>query len=358
MLLLTPSRGLGGGIERVGELVEDCWPGPLRRVDLHDAARDGRVQAGAPAKAIFTLRACAAAASTRPGVVLSLHLGLLPAAAAAAAVGRSRLAVMGMGREAWSPMSRVDRGLLRRSAAVLAISPFTADWLAHRAGLARDDVRVVLLPVGPRFADIARAGRRTAPAEAGPLRLLTVSRITRECRYKGHYAVADGVAGLLAEGRAVHWTVVGDGDDLGELRAHCARLGLGEHAECRGRIDDDALLRAYAAADVLVLPSTADPHAVPPVGEGFGLVYAEAAAFGVPSVAARAGGGSSAFVVDGETGSTVPTEVPGALAAALARLQDAPAERLRLGDWARERVLRHHLPEHFRAALSEALTGG
>jgi phosphatidylinositol alpha-1,6-mannosyltransferase len=341
-LLLTPSRGLGGGIERVAESVEGCLEEGVRRIDLGGADLRSKLS--------FAVRACVAAVRQRPGVVVCLHVGLLPAALAAAAVGRARLAVFAMGREVWAPMSRWERRLLRRCSHVLAISPFTAEWLARRAALAPDAIVVVPLPVGDRFAEIARRGHR-APA-AGVLRLLTVSRVASESRYKSHFAIAEAVARL----RAVRWTVIGGGDDLPALRERCTDLGIGAIVELLGRVDDEELHRRYREADVFVLPSVAAPDADPPVGEGFGLVYAEAGAYGMPSIASASGGGSSAFVVDGDTGLTVRGASVPELVAAVERLRDHPELRMRLGENARRRVLAHHLPAHFAAALRDALT--
>jgi phosphatidylinositol alpha-1,6-mannosyltransferase len=72
--------------------------------------------------------------------------------------------------------------------------------------------------------------------------------------------------------------------------------------------------------------------------EGFGIVFLEAAACGVPQVAGRSGGADEA-VVHGSTGLVVddPSD-PGAVAAALRRLLTDDALRLRMGEASRRRV--------------------
>lgn len=94
---------------------------------------------------------------------------------------------------------------------------------------------------------------------------------------------------------------------------------------------------------------------MPPVGEGFGLVYAEAAALALPSVASGAGGGSVDLVEHGVTGLTVPPEDRAALAAAIVRLLRDGSLARRLGLAARKRVAERHTPEHFARALQNAL---
>jgi glycosyltransferase involved in cell wall biosynthesis len=69
--------------------------------------------------------------------------------------------------------------------------------------------------------------------------------------------------------------------------------------------------------------------------EGFGLVYLEAAAHGLPVVAHDVGGVADA-VIDGVTGLLVPPERPLQLAAAFEKLIHDPALRRRLGTAGRE----------------------
>src|SRR5438034_11698962 len=85
LLLLTPSSGFGGGIERVARAIELAWDGPLDRVDLYRSGRHAAPAGGRWAKGVFAAEALAAG-RRRPGIVLALHVGLLPVAAAASAV--------------------------------------------------------------------------------------------------------------------------------------------------------------------------------------------------------------------------------------------------------------------------------
>jgi phosphatidylinositol alpha-1,6-mannosyltransferase len=72
--------------------------------------------------------------------------------------------------------------------------------------------------------------------------------------------------------------------------------------------------------------------------EGFGIVFLEAAACGVPSVAGRSGGAHEA-VVDGETGFVVPPRDVSAVRAKLHALVNDPGLRLRMGTAARRRAV-------------------
>jgi glycosyltransferase involved in cell wall biosynthesis len=74
--------------------------------------------------------------------------------------------------------------------------------------------------------------------------------------------------------------------------------------------------------------------------EGFGIAYVEAAAAGVPSIAAGVGGVADA-VIDDVTGLLVPPSSPGAVARATLQVLGDPALRQRLGRNARANVERH-----------------
>ena len=243
---------------------------------------------------------------------------------------------------------------------MLAVSTFTARQLAERSHVPRDRIEVIPLPVAARF-----AGELHAPAGApgGPvdrpedsaIRLLSVARLDPDCRYKGVFDVAESLPEAAARGAAVSWTVVGGGADLGLLEDRCRELGIRDRVTLSGEVSEEELLAAYREADVFVLPSVSEPCAARPVGEGFGIVYAEAACFGVPSIASTRGGGALDLVEHEVSGLTAPPGDPHALAAAILRLAEDRELRRRLGDEARRRVAERHLPEHFAHALRSAL---
>jgi glycosyltransferase involved in cell wall biosynthesis len=118
---------------------------------------------------------------------------------------------------------------------------------------------------------------------------------------------------------------------------------------------DTALPDVYRDAAALVMPSVTRVSPNSAEGEGFGIVYAEAGAFGVPSIASTAGGGASELVRDGVTGLCVPPDDDGALAEAMVSLLTDRELRNRLGQAARDRVLTRHTPAAYAAALAGAL---
>jgi glycosyltransferase involved in cell wall biosynthesis len=126
----------------------------------------------------------------------------------------------------------------------------------------------------------------------------------------------------------VQFRIIGDGPEASRLRALHDRLALGESAVFLGPVDRDTLALEYSRARCFCLPT---------VQEGFGLVFAEAMAAGLPIVACRAAAVPE-VVQDGETGILVPPRTPAAIAAALERMLDDDGMRKEMGMAGRRRV--------------------
>jgi phosphatidyl-myo-inositol dimannoside synthase len=86
-------------------------------------------------------------------------------------------------------------------------------------------------------------------------------------------------------------------DVVAQIKSAIGELGLLNHVQLLGALDDDEVIKLYQAADVIVLPALATPDDV----EGFGVVLLEAAAAGKPVVATRVGGIPDA-IEDGNSG--------------------------------------------------------
>src|SRR5438132_457718 len=141
-------------------------------------------------------------------------------------------------------------------------------------------------------------------------------------------------AGCVALRPALTLAVAGTGRD----RQRLERLATRRHAPVRflGRVADDRLPALYACADVFAAPNRVRWGGLEQ--EGFGIVFVEAAACGIPQVAGDNGGAPEA-VVHGETGLLVERPgVPSEVASALERLIGDPPERCRLGEQSRRRA--------------------
>jgi glycosyltransferase involved in cell wall biosynthesis/predicted metal-dependent phosphoesterase TrpH len=205
---------------------------------------------------------------------------------------------------------------------VLAPTTTVAHGLAAR-GFAEDRLRVWGRGVDAElFTPLRRSeGLRARLALDGAPLLLYVGRISDEKRLQVLIDAFSLLAGDLPDLRLV---IVGDGPAREQLET-AAPKGVAFLGELRGR----ELAQVYATADVFCFPSTTDT---------FGQVLLEAAAAGLPSVAADAGGAPE-LVRQGATGLLVPPNDPRAFARALDELVRDPSLRSRLGAAAREWAL-------------------
>ncbi len=147
-------------------------------------------------------------------------------------------------------------------------------------------------------------------------------------------------------------TIAGTGRDrarLERLARHC-----GAPVRFRGWVTDADRALLLGTADVFAMLCRSRWGGLEQ--EGFGIVFLEAAACGVPQVAGDSGGAAEA-VVAGETGEVVARPAdPWVAAGALARLLDDPQRRRRQGQAARERAEREYSYDGLAAGLADALS--
>ena len=144
----------------------------------------------------------------------------------------------------------------------------------------------------------------------------------------------DASAALVPSFPDLTVVIAGAGRDRGRLDARVRDSGA--PVRMLGVVPDDELPLLYGVADVFVMACR--DRWLGLEQEGFGIVFLEAAACGVPQVAGRSGGADEA-VVDGQTGLVVdePSD-PGRVAAALRRLLTDDELRRKMGRAARRRA--------------------
>ncbi len=145
---------------------------------------------------------------------------------------------------------------------------------------------------------------------------------------KGLHYLLRAVA-LVSESHDLRLTVVGTPRKGGEVERLIRQLDLRKHVTFTGRIEDQALVQAYARASIAVVPS---------LYEGFGLPAGEAMACGVPVISTT--GGALPEVV-GRAGILVPPASAGALARAIMDLLDHLERAQEMGEAGLQRVRDH-----------------
>jgi phosphatidylinositol alpha-1,6-mannosyltransferase len=188
-----------------------------------------------------------------------------------------------------------------------------------------------------RFRALTDAERQSVRARLGlPAQGRLIVSVSRLVPRKGMDVLIKAVGLLLPSMPDVCLAIGGQGRDRSRLDAPIRDEGLGGAVRMLGRVSDEDLPLLDGTADVWAM--LCRDRWLGLEQEGFGIVFVEAAATGVPQVAGRSGGAHEA-VVHGETGLVVddPSD-PGAVAQALRRLLESPELRRRLGDSARKRV--------------------
>jgi glycosyltransferase involved in cell wall biosynthesis len=183
-----------------------------------------------------------------------------------------------------------------------------------------DPVRIRVVPLGVDVELFAPAGPRA------PGRIVAVA--SADHPLKGVDHLLDAVAKLRVD-RAVELHLVSTLEPGGPTERRIAALGIADCVRVHSGVTDAALAALLASAEVMCVPSRY---------EGFSLPTVEAMACGTPVVASRAGALPEVIGTDGKCGLLVPPGDVDALAAALARLLDSPAERARIGAAGRARA--------------------
>jgi glycosyltransferase involved in cell wall biosynthesis len=158
-------------------------------------------------------------------------------------------------------------------------------------------------------------------------RMRLMATASADAPLKGLRYLLEAFARLLEQYPGLELLLVSKPKPGGETERLIAKLGVGHAIRFVSGISTEALVRYYAEATLVVVPS---------VYEGFGLPAGEAMSCGVPVVSTT--GGALAEVV-GDAGVMVPTRNATAIAVAVSRLLDDPALREQLGQAGRERIL-------------------
>lgn len=303
-------------------------------------------------KVRFAISAAIERWRVRPSLVISTHVGIARVAFLLKKMFRVPYLVLAHGDEVWG---EAPSYALREADIVLSVSRFTAERLVRRHGVDAHRIRVLRPAVSPELfqSPISPECVRERHGLHGKRVLLTVGRLVREARYKGYESVLHALVRIRRLMPTVAYVIVGDGDDRPRLERLARDLGVGDMVHFAGAVEDAWLAAYYGCCDLFVMPSQTrltDPcH-----GEGFGIVYLEAAAFGKPAIAGREGGSAEA-VLDGVTGVLVDPSDPEEIARAALDLLRDESRRARLGQAARARVLREFTCERFRQDVEAIL---
>ncbi len=277
-------------------------------------------------------------------VVLAAHPNLaLPVVAMKRFSPRLKTIVMSHGVEVWKPLPLLRRRALLSADLVLAPSRDTAQKLAEFQGVPPAKIRKLAWPLNPSFLRMAETPSSLPLPSGFPQGrvILTVGRWAASERYKGADDLIRAMAQLRMKFPGLYLVAVGDGDDLSRLKKIAADSGVSESVRFLTGLSRQEIAACYAGCEVFALPST---------GEGFGLVFLEAMAFGKPLVGTSCGG-TTDVVEDGVNGVLVPPGDSPRLVEGLAVLLKDELLRAKLGQRGEEIVRRDFSFEVFQNKL-------
>ena len=217
------------------------------------------------------------------------HINLLPIAYVLSFFTRAPLVLLIYGIDVWQKHeSRMVNLLLSHVTAFISISEITLekffDWSrlsSHKAHVLPNAIDLTKYRPGPKSLQLLERYKLTDKTV-----LMTVGRISADERSKGFDEVVDVLPAILRENSNVVYLIVGEGTDKKRLEAKVMENGLGRQVVFVGFISEEEKVDHFRLADVYVMPSR---------GEGFGFVFLEALACGVPVIASKIDGGREAI---------------------------------------------------------------
>lgn len=167
----------------------------------------------------------------------------------------------------------VFRAILHQADAVTACSSYLLDQALAVEPTIETNARVIY-----NGADLGEPSPSPFPKRDNEVRLLAVGRLMPK---KGFDVLIRAFSQLDGATRKLDLVLIGDGPERSFIESLTQEFGLDGSVCLRGAGDRDAVVRAMAASDIVVIPSREEP---------FGMVALEAMASGKPVVATRVGG--------------------------------------------------------------------
>ncbi|MEH1964985.1 glycosyltransferase [Nostoc sp.] len=237
--------------------------------------------------------------------------------------------VLTYGKEVWEPLKNQERRALTSAAGIWTISRYSRDRACVANSLNPKMVQMMPCAIdGDKFTPGSKQPELVQKyGLTGAKVLMTVARLWSGDIYKGVDVTIRALPQIAQVFPEVKYLVIGRGDDQPRLAKLAKDLGVSDRVVFAGFVATEALMAHYRLADAYIMPSQ----------EGFGIVYLEAMACGVP-VLSGDDDGSADPLQDGKLGWRVPHRSPDAVAAACVEMLQGDDQRCD-GKWLREQAI-------------------
>ncbi|QHG15192.1 glycosyltransferase family 4 protein [Nostoc sp. ATCC 53789] len=237
--------------------------------------------------------------------------------------------VLTYGKEVWEPLKNQERRALTSADKIWTISRYSRDRACLANGLNPKMVEMMPCAIdGDKFTPGSKQPEFVQKyGLTGSKVLMTVARLWSGDIYKGVDVTIRALPQIAEVFPQVKYLVIGRGDDQPRLAQLAKDLGVSDRVVFAGFVATEELMEHYRLADAYIMPSQ----------EGFGIVYLEAMACGVP-VLSGDDDGSADPLQDGKLGWRVPHRNPDAVAAACIEMLQGDDQRCD-GQWLREQAI-------------------
>ncbi len=249
------------------------------------------VDPGLPSKWRFILNTFKTVVrNPRFDLIICGHIHLLPVTVLLKALFfKAPLFLLLYGVDAWSPSRhRFSNRLISCVDGTIAISEVTQKRFLSWSGLHKKTH--FILPPAIDFQKFSFGspdrGLRERYGLNGKTVVMSLARLSSEDRYKGIDEILEVLPELVKKIPNLIYLIAGDGDDKPRLEQKVRHLNVEKHVLFTGFISESEKMDTYRLADAFVMPGR---------GEGFGIVYLEAMACGVPVVGSKTDGGAEAL---------------------------------------------------------------
>lgn len=264
----------------------------------------------------------------RPHLIHCAHINHAPIAAALGRMLGVPWSLSLYGSDSWQRTGRplVDRAIAEADL-LLPISTVTEE--RFRSAFPQVSAPYRLMPNALHSEMFGLRARNPQLVErygtAGRKVVMTMARLGADHLPKGFQRMFAALPQIARRVPNLLYLICGDGSHRGLIERRCAELGLADRVRFTGYVAEAEKADHYRLADAFAMPSS---------GEGFGFVFTEAMACGVPVVATEAGG-IAELVEDGVTGHLVPVGDVQAMADRTLQLFETPSA----GEAARQRAV-------------------
>ncbi|MDP9077343.1 MAG: glycosyltransferase family 4 protein [Bacteroidota bacterium] len=242
-------------------------------------------------------------AARKPDVIIISHINLAIIGLLVKTLNpKCKIWLIAHGIEVWRPLSIVKNTFLKRCDKIVCVSAFTKQQMIgrHKIDAAKCIVlnnavdSFMKLPV--TFTKPEHLLRRYRLPENIPV-IFTLTRLASTEQYKGHDHVIEVISRLKSKFPGIRYILAGQYDHKEEIRIQrlITASGVDEQVILTGFIDEAEISDHFLLADLFVLPSKK---------EGFGIVFIEALACGLPVICGNADGSVDA-ICNGELGTAI-----------------------------------------------------